>query len=172
MFELNGISIFCSDLNALIKYESGNASKPNTAVNVQMPLCKECRGSGRTEILVNLNQMQSSNETSPKQEKENVDRHNSHEKNRPIVEIRAQERAQERAQQAYKNKYSRCAKSNSVFVKNTAIDLYRKYQHDWKKFKTNIPGENSREDLRKEVREKSLKQPPPKPTVIKHLHSV
>lgn len=52
-----------------------------------------------------------------------------------------------------------------ILVKNTPVDLYHKYQSDWEKFKKYIPGENSREDVRKEIRKTMQKPLPPKATV-------
>lgn len=41
-----------------------------------------------------------------------------------------------------------------VLVRNTPTDLYKKYQEDWIKFKTFIPGENERFKVRRSVRRK------------------
>lgn len=43
---------------------------------------------------------------------------------------------------------------NGVLVRNTPTDLYKKYQDDWIKFKSYIPGENSRQNVRRSVRKK------------------
>lgn len=43
---------------------------------------------------------------------------------------------------------------NGALVRNTPTDLYQKYQEDWIKFKSYIPGENSRMNVRKSVRQK------------------
>lgn len=44
-------------------------------------------------------------------------------------------------------------KSGSL-IRNTPTDLYQKYQEDWIKFKSYIPGENSRQNVRRSVRQK------------------
>lgn len=43
---------------------------------------------------------------------------------------------------------------NGVLIRNTPTDLYKKYQDDWIKFKSFIPGENSRLNVRRSVRKK------------------
>lgn len=43
---------------------------------------------------------------------------------------------------------------NGVLIRNTPTDLYQKYQDDWIKFKSYIPGENSRSNVRRSVRKK------------------
>lgn len=43
---------------------------------------------------------------------------------------------------------------NGVLIRNTPTDLYKKYQEDWVKFKSFIPGENSRSSVRRSVRKK------------------
>lgn len=43
---------------------------------------------------------------------------------------------------------------NGALVRNTPTDLYQKYQEDWIKFKSYIPGENSRMNVRRSVRQK------------------
>lgn len=43
---------------------------------------------------------------------------------------------------------------NGVLVRNTPTDLYQKYQEDWAKFKSYIPGENGRAKVRRSVRSK------------------
>lgn len=43
---------------------------------------------------------------------------------------------------------------NGVLIRNTPTDLYQKYQDDWIKFKSYIPGENSRLSVRRSVRKK------------------
>lgn len=44
--------------------------------------------------------------------------------------------------------------TNGVLVRNTPTDLYKKYQDDWIKFKSYIPGENSRLSVRRSIRKK------------------
>ncbi|XP_031627895.1 uncharacterized protein LOC116343794 [Contarinia nasturtii] len=41
-----------------------------------------------------------------------------------------------------------------VLVRNTPTDLYQKYQDDWIKFKSFIPGENDRQSVRRSIRKK------------------
>lgn len=41
---------------------------------------------------------------------------------------------------------------DGVLVRNTPTDLYQKYQNDWNKFKSFIPGENPRHDVRENIR--------------------
>lgn len=43
---------------------------------------------------------------------------------------------------------------DGVLVRNTPADLYQKYQNDWNKFKSLIPGESTRRDVRESVRSK------------------
>lgn len=47
-----------------------------------------------------------------------------------------------------------CGVKGGMLVRNTPTDLYKKYQDDWHKFKSYIPGENSRTNLRRSVRRK------------------
>lgn len=44
--------------------------------------------------------------------------------------------------------------TGGVFVRNTPTDLYQKYQEDWTKFKSFIPGENDRQNVRRSIRKK------------------
>lgn len=44
--------------------------------------------------------------------------------------------------------------TNGVLIRNTPTDLYKKYQEDWLKFKSYIPGENHRLSVRRSVRKK------------------
>lgn len=41
-----------------------------------------------------------------------------------------------------------------VLVRNTPTDLYKKYQNDWIKFKSFIPGESDRPTVRRSIRKK------------------
>lgn len=41
---------------------------------------------------------------------------------------------------------------DGILVRNTPTDLYHKYKSDWAKFKSYIPGENSRQSVRDSVR--------------------
>lgn len=50
-------------------------------------------------------------------------------------------------------------------VRNTPVDLYQKYKMDWEKYKNFIPGENKRDVIRNNVREKMRVKPDPKPDV-------
>lgn len=43
---------------------------------------------------------------------------------------------------------------NGVLIRNTPTDLFKKYQDDWIKFKSYIPGENSRLNVRRSIRKK------------------
>lgn len=43
---------------------------------------------------------------------------------------------------------------DGILVRNTPTDLYQKYKRDWDKFKSYIPGENSRQSVRRSVRAK------------------
>lgn len=43
---------------------------------------------------------------------------------------------------------------SGVLIRNTPTDLFKKYQEDWVKFKSFIPGENSRSNVRRSVRNK------------------
>ncbi|XP_055298379.1 uncharacterized protein LOC129566455 [Sitodiplosis mosellana] len=47
-----------------------------------------------------------------------------------------------------------CGVKNGVLIRNTPTDLYQKYQDDWIKFKSYIPGENSRMNVRRRIRKK------------------
>lgn len=58
-----------------------------------------------------------------------------------------------------------CTK-DGIIVRNTPTDLYQKYSNDWKKFKSLIPGENSRESVRKSVRAKMQQKEDEQPNVI------
>lgn len=44
--------------------------------------------------------------------------------------------------------------NDGVLVRNTPTDLYHKYKSDWARFKSYIPGENSRQSVRESVRAK------------------
>lgn len=53
--------------------------------------------------------------------------------------------------------------SGGILVRNTPTDLYQKYKNDWAKFKSYIPGENSRQSVRRSVRAKmhhKIDEPP------------
>lgn len=53
--------------------------------------------------------------------------------------------------------------SDGILVRNTPTDLYQKYKSDWVKFKSYIPGENSRESVRRSVRlkmQQKIEDPP------------
>lgn len=50
----------------------------------------------------------------------------------------------------YKNRGG--SANSGILVRNTPTDLYQKYQNDWDKFKSFIPGENVRRDVRESVR--------------------
>lgn len=60
--------------------------------------------------------------------------------------------------------------NDGVLVRNTPADLYQKYQNDWNKFKSFIPGESIRRDIRESVRSKMQHKPedPPKVKSIKN----
>lgn len=50
-------------------------------------------------------------------------------------------------------------------VRNTPVDLYQKYKMDWEKFRNFIPGENKRVTVRNTMRDKMRVKPLPKPDV-------
>lgn len=154
------------DLNTLIKYESGNSSKLNTNVRVHSARQhQENDGLGRTEMLVNPNLPKGS--SSKKQEAhrfrsaqldERKDKDTQTNMERPRSTAK-KPKITNQQQAKYK------IPTRQVLVKNTPVDLYQKYKSDWEKFKKYIPGENSREEVRKVVRRRVQKPPPPKPTV-------
>lgn len=58
------------------------------------------------------------------------------------------------------------SQKGGVLVRNTPTDLFKKYQDDWQKFKSMIPGENPRTDLRNSIRKK-MKQKEDMPDKVK-----
>lgn len=176
-FISNKIHFFPPDLNALIKYESGNSSKANENLH-SVRKNKENEGIGRAEILVNPNQMENCSHNqnrhqTPTRSKKTVDRGTQLDEKKDKVkdgEHTETERpiSTEKNPSTTKQRHGR-AKSKfptkRVLVKNTPVDLYQMYKRDWEKFKKFIPGENTREEVRKEVRARVQKQPPAKPTV-------
>lgn len=171
-------SIFVTDLNALIKYETGNSSKDDANVYMNSARrSKENDGFVRTEILVNANRMRSKSVTTKRthatqtHEKKTVERSTQPDEKKDKEKQAHMERPLSTTAVDTKitNIHRECAKSKfptkRILVKNTPVDLYQKYKSDWEKFKKYIPGENSREDVRKEVRTRVQKPPPPEPTV-------
>lgn len=57
---------------------------------------------------------------------------------------------------------------DGILVRNTPADLYQKYQNDWNKFKSFIPGENKRRDVRESVRSR-MQQKAEEPAKVKSM---
>lgn len=57
---------------------------------------------------------------------------------------------------------------DGILVRNTPTDLYQKYQNDWNKFKSLIPGESTRRDVRESVRSK-MQQNAEEPPKVKSI---
>lgn len=125
---------------------------------------QENDGIGRTEILVNPNVLKSSSKRQEVQRSRSaqLDERNDKDKQanmeRPLSTAK-KPKITNQQQAKYK------IPTKQILVKNTPVDLYQKYKSDWERFKKYIPGENSREEVRKVVRTRVQKPPPPKPTV-------
>lgn len=130
---------------------------------------KENEGIGRVDILVNPNQMKSSKtHEAQRNEKKTVARHMQLDEKKDREKQTQTEQPLTIANNPKTTTKPRTdgrAKTKRVLVKNTPVDLYQKYKSDWEKFKKYIPGENTREEVRREVRTRVQKPPPPKPTV-------
>lgn len=59
---------------------------------------------------------------------------------------------------------------DGILVRNTPADLYQKYQNDWNKFKSLIPGDSTRRDVRESVRLK-MHQKVEEPPKVKSMKS-
>lgn len=159
-------------MNALIKYENGNSSKENA--NVHMHSARRNMkndGIGRVEIFVNPNEMKRSKRNETKRHDQKTVERNAllDEKKDKEKQAPVEQQKSESTQTYPKTTPHQRARSKfptkRILVKNTPVDLYQKYKCDWEKFRKYIPGENTREEVRKEVRTRLQTPPPPKPSV-------
>lgn len=166
-------------MNVLIKYECGNSTKENA--NSQLK--REYDGIGHrltTATAATTNQTkpksggirQKEVEKLPKrstavvtEQKEKIDKDKQMKTTKteqPPLTSPNDEKFPNRRQ----NVRGKTKPIGRIGIRNTPVDLYQKYKSDWEKFKRFIPGENSRDEVRREVRAKIQKQPPPKPLVV------
>lgn len=171
-FSMNFHSI--SDLKKLMKYEqsSKSASKngpqviraPENEINVTIikefspkkcehqPTSKPVK-SVPTVATVEKNDIQTqTNQTDTEAEKQKHMNENKDKDSKTVVRLPSH--IKNRNPKIVYKKGIVCGGKNGVLVRNTPTDLYKKYQEEWIKFKSFIPGENGRLNVRRSIRRK------------------